>query len=77
MKRKKESDLPSAILQTSGVSEFTKKRSKLVLPAPQVSCSFINKRLTRPMPINDFCLLSGSCGCILSYYALKFSFKDI
>lgn len=38
MKRKKESDLPSAILQTSGVSEFTKKRSKLVLPAPQVNC---------------------------------------
>ncbi|XP_017668478.1 PREDICTED: cell division cycle 5-like protein [Lepidothrix coronata] len=37
MKRKKESDLPSAILQTSGVSEFTKKRSKLVLPAPQIS----------------------------------------
>lgn len=36
LKRKKESDLPSAILQTSGVSEFTKKRSKLVLPAPQV-----------------------------------------
>ncbi|ELW65624.1 Cell division cycle 5-like protein [Tupaia chinensis] len=35
LKRKKESDLPSAILQTSGVSEFTKKRSKLVLPAPQ------------------------------------------
>lgn len=38
LKRKKESDLPSAILQTSGVSEFTKKRSKLVLPAPQVCC---------------------------------------
>lgn len=38
LKRKKESDLPSAILQTSGVSEFTKKRSKLVLPAPQVIC---------------------------------------
>lgn len=37
MKRRKESDLPSAILQTSGVSEFTKKRSKLVLPAPQIS----------------------------------------
>ncbi|KAF4023549.1 hypothetical protein G4228_015447 [Cervus hanglu yarkandensis] len=37
LKRKKESDLPSAILQTSGVSEFTKKRSKLVLPAPQIS----------------------------------------
>lgn len=36
IKKKKESDLPSAILQTSGVSEFTKKRSKLVLPAPQV-----------------------------------------
>ncbi|KTG45265.1 hypothetical protein cypCar_00029376 [Cyprinus carpio] len=35
IKKKKESDLPSAILQTSGVSEFTKKRSKLVLPAPQ------------------------------------------
>uniref|UniRef100_H3CWV8 Cell division cycle 5-like protein n=1 Tax=Tetraodon nigroviridis TaxID=99883 RepID=H3CWV8_TETNG len=30
-------DLPSAILQTSGVAEFTKKRSKLVLPAPQIS----------------------------------------
>ncbi|XP_006000982.1 cell division cycle 5-like protein [Latimeria chalumnae] len=37
IKRKKDSDLPSAILQTSGVSEFTKKRSKLVLPAPQIS----------------------------------------
>ncbi|KAJ8290542.1 hypothetical protein GJAV_G00014260 [Gymnothorax javanicus] len=37
LKRRKESDLPSAILQTSGVSEFTKKRSKLVLPAPQIS----------------------------------------
>ena len=37
LKRKKESDLPSAILQTSGVSELTKKRSKLVLPAPQIS----------------------------------------
>lgn len=37
IKKKKESDLPSAILQTSGVSEFTKKRSKLVLPAPQIS----------------------------------------
>lgn len=57
MKRKKESDLPSAILQTSGVSEFTKKRSKLVLPAPQVSCSLINKQLVRPMPINDFCFI--------------------
>ncbi|MBN3318538.1 CDC5L protein, partial [Atractosteus spatula] len=39
IKKKKESDLPSAILQTSGVSEFTKKRSKLVLPAPQISDS--------------------------------------
>ncbi|XP_072292722.1 cell division cycle 5-like protein [Eucyclogobius newberryi] len=37
IKKKKESDLPSAILQTSGVAEFTKKRSKLVLPAPQIS----------------------------------------
>uniref|UniRef100_A0A671M7Z9 Cell division cycle 5-like protein n=1 Tax=Sinocyclocheilus anshuiensis TaxID=1608454 RepID=A0A671M7Z9_9TELE len=37
IKKKKESDLPSAILQTSGVSEFTKKRSKLVLPTPQIS----------------------------------------
>lgn len=37
IKRKKESDLPSAILQTTGVSEFTKKRSKLVLPSPQIS----------------------------------------
>ncbi|KAK1793291.1 hypothetical protein P4O66_011680 [Electrophorus voltai] len=37
IKKKKESDLPSAILQTSGVSEFTKKRSKLVLPCPQIS----------------------------------------
>ncbi|XP_030638519.1 cell division cycle 5-like protein [Chanos chanos] len=37
IKKKKESDLPSAILQTSGVSEFTKKRSKLVLPSPQIS----------------------------------------
>lgn len=36
IKKKKESDLPAAILQTSGVAEFTKKRSKLVLPAPQV-----------------------------------------
>lgn len=44
MKRKKESDLPSAILQTSGVSEFTKKRSKLVLPAPQVN-SALNHRI--------------------------------
>lgn len=39
IKKKKESDLPSAILQTSGVAEFTKKRSKLVLPAPQVTTS--------------------------------------
>ncbi|MBN3309106.1 CDC5L protein, partial [Amia calva] len=39
IKKKKESDLPSAILQTSGVSEFTKKRSKLVLPAPQITDS--------------------------------------
>lgn len=53
MKRKKESDLPSAILQTSGVSEFTKKRSKLVLPAPQVSCSLINKWLKRPILVNQ------------------------
>ncbi|XP_028325353.1 cell division cycle 5-like protein [Gouania willdenowi] len=37
LKKKKESDLPSAILQISGVAEFTKKRSKLVLPAPQIS----------------------------------------
>ncbi|KAM4772239.1 cell division cycle 5-like protein [Rhinophrynus dorsalis] len=38
IKRKKESDLPSAILQTTGgVSDFTKKRSKLVLPSPQIS----------------------------------------
>lgn len=37
IKKKKESDLPSAILQTSGVAEFTKKRSKLVLPTPQVT----------------------------------------
>ncbi|KAJ8341748.1 hypothetical protein SKAU_G00340390 [Synaphobranchus kaupii] len=37
IKKRKESDLPSAILQTSGVSEFTKKRSKLVLPSPQIS----------------------------------------
>ncbi|KAM4607720.1 cell division cycle 5-like protein [Polymixia lowei] len=37
IKKKKENDLPSAILQTSGVAEFTKKRSKLVLPAPQIS----------------------------------------
>ncbi|XP_056291751.1 cell division cycle 5-like protein [Pseudoliparis swirei] len=37
IKKKKESDLPSAILQTSGVAEFTKKRSKLVLPTPQIS----------------------------------------
>ncbi|KAG8445776.1 hypothetical protein GDO86_010530 [Hymenochirus boettgeri] len=38
IKRKKDSDLPSAILQTTGgVSELTKKRSKLVLPSPQIS----------------------------------------
>lgn len=38
IKRKKESDLPAAILQsTGGVSELTKKRSKLVLPSPQIS----------------------------------------
>ncbi|XP_069584325.1 cell division cycle 5-like protein [Ranitomeya imitator] len=38
IKRKKESDLPAAILQTTGgVSELTKKRSKLVLPSPQIS----------------------------------------
>ncbi|MEE6514022.1 hypothetical protein FKM82_021944, partial [Ascaphus truei] len=37
IKRKKESDLPSAILQTTSVSELTKKRSKLVLPSPQIS----------------------------------------
>ncbi|CAN0222027.1 cell division cycle 5-like protein [Lethenteron reissneri] len=39
LKKKKESDLPSAILQTCRVSDFTKKRSKLVLPAPQISDS--------------------------------------
>ncbi|KAJ3610177.1 hypothetical protein NHX12_022271 [Muraenolepis orangiensis] len=37
IKKKKENDLPSVIIQTSGVAEFTKKRSKLVLPAPQIS----------------------------------------
>uniref|UniRef100_A0A8C4R7W6 CDC5 cell division cycle 5-like (S. pombe) n=1 Tax=Eptatretus burgeri TaxID=7764 RepID=A0A8C4R7W6_EPTBU len=37
LKKKKESDLPSAILQSSGVAEFTHKRSKLVLPEPQIS----------------------------------------
>lgn len=38
IKRKKESDLPAAIVQTTGgVSELTKKRSKLVLPSPQIS----------------------------------------
>lgn len=38
IKRKKESDLPAAIIQTTGgVSELTKKRSKLVLPSPQIS----------------------------------------
>ncbi|OCT81354.1 hypothetical protein XELAEV_18028173mg [Xenopus laevis] len=38
IKRKKESDLPSAILQTTGgASQLTKKRSKLVLPSPQIS----------------------------------------
>lgn len=38
IKRKKDSDLPAAILQTTGgVSELTKKRSKLVLPSPQIS----------------------------------------
>ncbi|KAM5163043.1 cell division cycle 5-like protein [Mantella aurantiaca] len=38
IKRKKESDLPAAILQTTGgVSELKKKRSKLVLPSPQIS----------------------------------------
>ena len=37
MKQKRESELPSAILQTNGVSEINKKRSKLVLPAPQIS----------------------------------------
>uniref|UniRef100_F7FA97 Cell division cycle 5-like protein n=1 Tax=Monodelphis domestica TaxID=13616 RepID=F7FA97_MONDO len=36
-KSKKEADLPSAILQPPGISGFTKKRSKLVLPAPQIS----------------------------------------
>uniref|UniRef100_A0A3P8RGL3 Cell division cycle 5-like protein n=1 Tax=Astatotilapia calliptera TaxID=8154 RepID=A0A3P8RGL3_ASTCA len=43
IKKKKESDLPSAILQTSRVAEFTKKRSKLVLLAPQVTtCNHIS-----------------------------------
>ena len=37
LKQKRESELPSAILQTNGVSEINKKRSKLVLPAPQIS----------------------------------------
>jgi len=37
IKKKKENDLPSAIIQTGGVAQFTKKRSKLVLPAPQVT----------------------------------------
>ncbi|XP_051817041.1 cell division cycle 5-like protein [Antechinus flavipes] len=36
-KRKRESDLPAAILQSCGAPEATKKRSKLVLPPPQVS----------------------------------------
>lgn len=78
MKRKKESDLPSAILQTSGVSEFTKKRSKLVLPAPQVSCSLINKWLTRPKPVSVFCFIKWIpwlCFTLLCLGIL--SFKDI
>ncbi|XP_044530724.1 cell division cycle 5-like protein [Gracilinanus agilis] len=36
-KSKRESGLPSAILHPAGRSEVTKKRSKLVLPAPQIS----------------------------------------
>eukprot|EP00058_Branchiostoma_floridae_P018847 XP_002604336.1 hypothetical protein BRAFLDRAFT_85426 [Branchiostoma floridae] len=38
-KRKKENELPDAILQTQRANnpEFQKKRSKLVLPAPQIS----------------------------------------
>lgn len=73
MKRKKESDLPSAILQTSGVSEFTKKRSKLVLPAPQVNSALINKQLKRPVPINSFCQLDLVIILILLYLGI-FSF---
>ncbi len=55
IKKKKESDLPSAILQTSGVSEFTKKRSKLVLPAPQVRV-LPNYCLTTAVKTTDLCL---------------------
>eukprot|EP00069_Balaena_mysticetus_P000077 bmy_00024T0 len=43
LKRKKESDLPSAILQTSGVSEFTKKRSKLTI-AVKINMGVVEKR---------------------------------
>lgn len=77
MKRKKESDLPSAILQTSGVSEFTKKRSKLVLPAPQVRCSLIMNNLQGQYQTVLSVLLSGFCGCIGSYCALVFSLLQI
>ncbi|XP_070568591.1 cell division cycle 5-like protein [Ptychodera flava] len=37
LKKKKENDLPSAIAQTNKFQEPVKKRSKLVLPAPQIS----------------------------------------
>ncbi|XP_002733954.1 cell division cycle 5-like protein [Saccoglossus kowalevskii] len=37
LKRKKENDLPSAIAQTNKFQEPVKKRSKLVLPSPQIS----------------------------------------
>lgn len=80
MKRKKESDLPSAILQTSGVSEFTKKRSKLVLPAPQVSYALIHKWLTRQMPINDFCFdkwISWLYFTLLCFGIFSFKISDI
>lgn len=70
MKRKKESDLPSAILQTSGVSEFTKKRSKLVLPAPQVCCSLTSKQL--------FCFVKWiSWLCFILICLAILSFEDI
>lgn len=77
MKRKKESDLPSAILQTSGVSEFTKKRSKLVLPAPQVRCSLVINNLQGQYQKVLSVLWNGSHRYSVSYCALGFSLSKI
>uniref|UniRef100_A0A673G914 Cell division cycle 5-like protein n=1 Tax=Sinocyclocheilus rhinocerous TaxID=307959 RepID=A0A673G914_9TELE len=71
IKKKKESDLPSAILQTSGVSEFTKKRSKLVLPTPQVrvltnctALTVVKIPVTYALNRNTFATIEHPMNCI-------------